>query len=119
MKQCIFVYGTLKRGLSNSHYLRGQTFVSEARTQPIYRLVNCGGYPGMYPSESGVSVLGEIWEVDEEARKQLDILEDVAVGLYELVPVELLTPTDQSEVWTYLYRWSIAGKLDAGDNWTE
>ncbi len=119
MKQRLFVYGTLKRGLSNSHYLAGQTFVTEAQTQPVYRMADCGGYPGMYPSDEGLSIHGEIWEVDAEARKQLDILEDVGVGLYELVPVELLPPFNDADVWTYLYRWSIKGKPDAGAEWTE
>ena len=118
--QRIFIYGTLKRGLSNSHYLAGQTFVGEAQTQPVYRLVSLGEYPGMIPVESeGLSIKGEIWEVDEECRKQLDVLEGVAEGMYELVPAKLLPPYDDSAITTYVYRWPTGGAPDAGDEWFE
>ncbi|CAN5816477.1 gamma-glutamylcyclotransferase [soil metagenome] len=120
MAQRIFVYGTLKRGLSNSHYLSGQSFIGEARTEPCYRMVDAGGYPGMYRvEESGLSIKGEIWEVDEVCREKLDVLEDVAAGLYAVEPIPLLAPYDDAPVNTYLYRWSIMGRLDAGDCWRE
>lgn len=120
--QRIFVYGTLKRGLSNAHYLNGQTFVGTARTLPQYRMVNAGGYPGLYEvpeEEGGLRVRGEVWEVDAACRKELDLLEDVAVGLYELVPVALEEPFASGQIFTYLYRWSIMGRDDAGDDWRE
>ncbi len=120
MTQRIFVYGTLKRGLSNAHYLSGQRFIGEARTEAHYRMVDAGGYPGMYRvEENGLSIQGEIWEVDETCRKQLDVLEDVAVGLYAVEPITLLAPYDDAPVNTYLYRWSILGREDAGDCWRE
>lgn len=118
----IFVYGTLKRGFSNSHYLQGQRFLGECRTAPRYRMVDAGGYPGMYevgPDESGVAVAGEVWEVDADCRRELDLLEDVAVGLYELAEVHLDGPFREPGVKTYLYRWSILGRPDAGDDWRE
>jgi len=34
----IFVYGTLKRGGRNHHFMAGQQFVGEARTAPGYTL---------------------------------------------------------------------------------
>lgn len=120
MAQRIFVYGTLKRGLSNSHYLAGQRFIGEARTEPYYRMVNAGGYPGMYRvTENGLSIQGEVWEVDEACRAKLDVLEDVAVGLYSVEPILLLAPYDEEPVSTYIYRWSIMGREDAGDCWRE
>jgi gamma-glutamylaminecyclotransferase len=116
----IFVYGTLKRGLSNAHWLEGQRFLAEARTEPCYRMVDCGGYPGMFAVESeGVSIVGEIWEVDDAGKARLDVLEDVAVGLYTLEAVGLLPPHDDASIMTYLYAWSVAGKLDAGTDWQE
>lgn len=120
MTQRIFIYGTLKRGLSNSHYMKGQCFIGEARTEPSYRMVDAGGYPGMYRvTENGLSIQGEVWEVDEPCRQQLEILEDVAVGLYGVEPVALLAPHDDTQVITYIYRWSIMGREDAGDCWRE
>jgi gamma-glutamylcyclotransferase (GGCT)/AIG2-like uncharacterized protein YtfP len=120
MSERIFVYGTLKRGLSNHRCLAGQRFLGEARTTPEYRLVNCGGYPGMFAVEGeGVSVRGEVWEVDDECRARLDVLEDVAHGMYALVPVTLMAPFNTGEVMTYVYRWPVEGKKDAGEEWSE
>jgi gamma-glutamylcyclotransferase (GGCT)/AIG2-like uncharacterized protein YtfP len=120
MSERIFVYGTLKRGLSNHRYLAGQRFLGEARTTPEYRLVNFGGYPGMFAVEKdGVSVRGEVWDVDEACRAELDVLEDVAHGMYALEPVTLLAPFDANAVWTYVYRWPVEGKADLGEEWRE
>jgi gamma-glutamylcyclotransferase (GGCT)/AIG2-like uncharacterized protein YtfP len=120
MSERIFVYGTLKRGLSNHHFMAGQRFVGEARTAPRYRMADCGGYPGMYAVEhQGVSVRGEVWQVDEGCRARLDVLEDVATGLYTVEPVALLAPFDAAQVYTYLYRWPVDGRPDAGDEWTD
>ena len=64
----VFVYGTLKRGLSNHGWLRGQTFEGEARTVPRYRMFDLGGYPGMVLADEGEggAIEGEVWAVDEE-----------------------------------------------------
>ena len=120
----IFVYGTLKRGLSNHGWMAGQQFIAEARTEPVYRMYDCGGFPGMIPVEKdGVSILGEIWEVDEAGRKRLDILEDVEGGEYALEPVRLLTheaavDDGMAPVYTYIYKRSVQGLPDAGTDWT-
>jgi gamma-glutamylaminecyclotransferase len=120
MSELVFVYGTLKRGLSNHRFMKGQRFLGEARTAPSYRLVDCGGFPGMVGVENdGASIRGEVWEVDEACRAQLDVLEDVEMGLYALEPVELLAPFDSDGVKTYVYRWPVDGKADAGDEWRE
>jgi len=120
MKERVFVYGTLKRGLSNHRYLAGQQFVGEARTAPIYRMVDCGGYPGMFAVQSeGRSIQGEVWEVDETGRAGLDVLEDVDAGMYALEPVQLLPPFDIGLVRTYFYRWPVEGFPDAGEDWTD
>lgn len=114
----IFVYGTLKRGLSNAFYLAGQRFVASVRTKPVYRMVDCGGYPGMYPvKENGVSIEGEIWEVSEECVAQLDLLEDVVGGEYERVPVQLEPPYEWAEVLGFLYLRDASSLPDAGSNW--
>ena len=73
----LFIYGTLKRGCYNHHYMHGQQFIDKARTVPIYRLYNLGGYPGMVLADDGLSIEGEVWEIDETCRTQLDVLEGV------------------------------------------
>jgi gamma-glutamylcyclotransferase (GGCT)/AIG2-like uncharacterized protein YtfP len=120
MSERIFVYGTLKRDLSNHRHLAGQRFLGEARTTSEYRMADFGGYPGMFAVDNdGVSVRGEVWEVDDGCRAVLDVLEDVAHGMYALEPVTLLAPFDTDDVRTYVYRWPVEGMLDAGEEWKE
>jgi Gamma-glutamyl cyclotransferase, AIG2-like len=49
MKRRILIYGTLKPGECNAHYLTDQDFIGEARTDPRYRMVDCGSYPACFP----------------------------------------------------------------------
>ena len=118
MSTQVFVYGTLKRGYSNAHYLHGQRFVGEARTQPVYRLANLGAYPGLWtPQEDGRSIVGEVWEVDDACLERLDILEDVAGGEYLRERAALLPPFDTSPVEIYIYAHDISRWPDAGEEW--
>ncbi|MCA9081466.1 MAG: gamma-glutamylcyclotransferase [Planctomycetaceae bacterium] len=90
-RSLIFVYGTLMQGECRHHALHDQELVGIARTQPSYRLVDCGTYPGLLEvvvtesdgSEArGESVLGEVWAVTSECLVQLDEVEGVDEGLY-------------------------------------
>lgn len=118
MKQRIFIYGTLKRGDCNARYMEGQNFIGEASTEPIYRMVDGGGYPGMFPvDENGVSIRGEVWDVNESCRARLDVLEEVASGEYEVALVRLLAPFDEQEVITYIYLRADESMPDAGRVW--
>ncbi len=113
----LFIYGTLKRVGSNHHYMVGQRFVGEARTAPKYRLFDMGGYPGMIHASDGVSIEGEVWDVDEACRVRLDILEAVEEGEYALEPAPLLAPFDRESVQCYVYRWPVTDKPDIGNIW--
>ncbi|KAK3276725.1 hypothetical protein CYMTET_15231 [Cymbomonas tetramitiformis] len=90
----VFVYGTLKRGFHNHRLLEkfDARFVCETRTREPMRLV-LGDYGvpylmGPHPDAAG-PVLGELWEVDDEALGALDVLEGVDVGMYTRTRVEL------------------------------
>lgn len=118
MKKRIFIYGTLKRGDCNASYMAGQDFIGKACTEPRYRMVDGGGYPGMFPvDENGVSICGEVWDVDESCRARLDVLEDVAGGEYEVAKVSLLAPFDGQEVITYIFLRPDKNMPDAGTVW--
>lgn len=118
-KTLVFVYGTLKRGLSNHGWMRGQTFVDEAVTEPRYRMHDLGGYPGMVEVPDGLAIEGEVWEVDEAGLQRLNVLEGVDAGEYALVPVALQPPWDQRGVLGYLYLLPVAGCRDCGTRWVE
>ncbi len=109
----VFVYGTLKRGRENHPWLEGQRFIAEARTQPLYRLYDMGGYPGMIRADNGVAVQGEIWEVDEAGLARLDVLEDIEDGEYERVMIEL----EDGRVEGYLYLRDVSGRPNADASW--
>ena len=76
MKTKVFVYGTLLRGEPNNRLLAESEFVTDARTQPEYTMVDCGYYPAVL--EGGeTAVAGEVYEVDARTLKRLDLLEGV------------------------------------------
>jgi gamma-glutamylcyclotransferase (GGCT)/AIG2-like uncharacterized protein YtfP len=116
----VFVYGSLKRGFSNHHFLAGQNFVTVARTGPGFRLYALTGYPGMVPDPSAKEgIEGEVWEVDDAALTQLDELEGLAEGLYRRETITLAPPFAATPVQTYLYAQDVSGRRDAGTVWEE
>ncbi|HUA93206.1 MAG TPA: gamma-glutamylcyclotransferase family protein [Terracidiphilus sp.] len=75
----IFVYGTLKRGCRNHHVLQSATFLGEARTEPLYLMVNCGSYPGLVHANGvreGQAICGELYRMDSALLAALDAFED-------------------------------------------
>jgi gamma-glutamylaminecyclotransferase len=119
-EKLIFVYGTLKRGCSNHHYLAGQKFLGEARTVPGFRLFGLSGHPGMVPHPAdGDGVTGEVWSVTPEALRHLDGLEGIDEGIYRRERIPLLYPFADHAIEGYLYSRPIAGRPDLGSTWIE
>lgn len=117
-RHLLFIYGTLKRGGENEHYLKGQDFLGRARTAPGYRLYHLQGYPGLVADDAGRgSVAGELWAVDEGCLRQLDQLEGLAEGLYRRAPVQLAPPSDAPSVETYFYLRSVEGAPECNGEW--
>jgi len=73
----VFVYGTLKKGLSNHHYLEGgnATFLGQAITKKRFALY-ADLYPYVYPKEAISHIKGEVYLVDKETLARLDALEE-------------------------------------------
>jgi gamma-glutamylcyclotransferase (GGCT)/AIG2-like uncharacterized protein YtfP len=113
----IFVYGTLKRGYCRASALSGQRFLGAAATAPAYRMFDCGSYPGLVESDEGLSIEGEVWEIDIECLQLLDDVEGVALNLYRRGRVKLLAPFDADHVQAYFYRRTTAGLSDCGPVW--
>ena len=95
----VFVYGTLKRNERNHRFLKNQTFVRVARLDG-YTLVDVGGYPGLVIA-SKKFVVGEIWSVDDECLRWLDILEGIDGNAKSYKRVNVLI--DNENVQTYEY----------------
>ena len=73
----LFVYGSLKRGFSNEHQMKGATFLRTCATQSGFRLVRyLGGYPALVavPGDAG-HVDGELYDVEELLLAALDEFE--------------------------------------------
>lgn len=73
----VFVYGTLKAGKSNHGLLENATLLGVAFTNPnTWNMVNLGAYPALVEA-AGPSprIKGEVYVVDDETLKNLDILE--------------------------------------------
>lgn len=117
----LFVYGTLKRGCANHRHLAGQTYVSEARTVPGYRLYHLGEYPGMIAApDDHAGVCGEVWSVTPAALARLDAFEGVPEGLYRREPVALQPPFADHRVDSYLYNLGVEGRTSIQDGiWRE
>jgi gamma-glutamylcyclotransferase (GGCT)/AIG2-like uncharacterized protein YtfP len=88
LKVELFVNGTLMRGDVLHRNLDGALFISEAKTAPRYRLYSIGDvHPGMIDAEaSGVSVTGELYELDLEHLERIIASEPpgLGVGVVEL-----------------------------------
>lgn len=92
----VFVYGTLKSGLSNSFLLDGSKFIEAVKLYIPYKMVDLGNYPALVPSKKNMSIHGEIYEINSETLQNLDILE----GVPEYYKRKLLKHKGR-EIWYY------------------
>lgn len=97
----IFVYGTLKKGYRNHHYLQDATYYGEG-TLVDYEMFDLGTYPGIRYKEAA-SVDGELYLVNELIKKDIDMLEEEGT-LYRCIKVEVKCnhQTLQALVYEYL-----------------
>lgn len=104
----VAVYGTLKRGLGNHHWLAGAEFVGEDLITSA-TLYDLGPYPGARAEPShGIEI--EVFRVDTAGLKALDRLEDYRVraprtGDYD----RAVHHTAFGPAWLYLYNRDVAG----------
>ena len=89
----LFVYGTLRRGFPNAHYLEGAPYLGSAVTEKAWKLGVFGGYPGIVPGGNGIH--GELYQVDPPTLAAIDELERhpelyrrQVIRLWDGVPVE-------------------------------
>ena len=79
----LFVYGSLMRDQRNHEHLKDSPFLGEAETGPEFEMVTNGSIP--ICRRGSEVVHGELYEVTEDIIKDIEILEEVAAGLYEHV----------------------------------
>ena len=95
----------------------GQKLLSNAQTLPRYRLFDCGEYPGLVETESGISIKGEVWEVSTRGIARVDEIEGVAEKLFERRRIWLDEPYMDDYVEAYFYCRDIERLSDCGSCW--
>lgn len=99
----VFVYGSLRRGESNHHYLRAAAYLGEYVTAAAYTMFDLGAYPGVVAT--GVTrIKGEVYAIDRLILRHLDVLEDYPCSYGRKT---LATPWGAA--WIYLYQQALHG----------
>lgn len=98
-KHLVFVYGTLRRGGAGAMSIRfpASKFITAAKVNGS--LYDLGAYPGLQLDETNSSVLGEVYEVDDETLNKLDDFE--ASSNYRRKRVEISLGSHSNLCWIY------------------
>jgi gamma-glutamylcyclotransferase (GGCT)/AIG2-like uncharacterized protein YtfP len=96
-RQLVFVYGTLKRGEKNHHWLEGASWQGEAELSGVL-LHDLGPFPMAVIGDG--TAIGEVYAVEERGLARLDELE----GYPRLYDRQMLSLNDGRQAWVYLGR---------------
>jgi len=96
-RHLVFVYGTLKRGEKNHHWLEGASWQGEAELNGVV-LHDLGPFPMAVVGEG--TAIGELYAVDGGGLARLDALE----GYPRLYVRQVLRLRDSRRAWVYLGR---------------
>ncbi|WP_075878614.1 gamma-glutamylcyclotransferase family protein [Vreelandella massiliensis] len=110
----VAVYGTLKQGCHNHHWLEGAILVGHDRLTSL-TLYDLGPYPGA-KVEASTGAVVEIYAINVEHLALLDQLEGYVThapceGLYD----RAVFPTQHGEAWCYLYNAGTQGEMRIED----
>lgn len=92
----VFVYGTLKQGQRNGHYLSSAEFIDRHVTQSRYSMFEFEGYPAVC-LHGAHSIHGELYWVSKQQFRQLDELEQYP-DYYQRIQI----PTTHGDAWMYI-----------------
>ncbi len=110
----VFVYGTLRRDEVNHYLLASARYLGDYQTQPLYKMVDLGSYPGVVKG-GGTRVQGEVYEVSSQQMADLDRLEG-----YPHAYTRETIATPWGRAWIYLYRGSLKDRSVIPDGvWRE
>lgn len=115
MRHLVAVYGTLKRGHSNSHVLARADFIGEDRLTSL-TLYDLGSYPAARRRPSD-GVLVEVYAVGDRLLREIDTIEGYnpdsrANSLYLRQKLQ----TRHGPAWIYLYNGAVRHhqRIDSG-----
>ncbi|KAF0814336.1 Gamma-glutamylcyclotransferase family protein YtfP [Andreprevotia sp. IGB-42] len=102
MTRQVFVYGTLKRGYSNHHWLEGAHFLGHAHTTARYALYAVS-YPFLSDDLALYPVEGELYAVSDAGLLRLDVLEQHPDDYCRREITVQLASGDQAVAWAYFH----------------
>ena len=95
----VFVYGTLLSGEPNNKHYLGNSERMGNEVVSGFTMISVGNFPACIQNpNSEVSILGEVWKIDEETLKRLDYLEGYP-HFYNRVEVD----TFAGKAWMYCF----------------
>ena len=108
----VFVYGTLKRGQRNYHFLQDAEFIGSFTTPEIYSMYKFDDYPAVC-LQGKHAIEGEVYQVTDHQFQMLDDLEWYP-SFYQRT--EILT--DFGDAWMYFVKRHLChGKKQIPGNW--
>jgi gamma-glutamylaminecyclotransferase len=117
MTHTVFVYGTLKSGFSNHHYLNGSDYLGAGKTVEKHAMYE-SGIPYVIADDPVSYIFGEVYSVDGLTLERLDNLEGHP-DWYERKKVEVLLDNDATILsWLYFYPQK-SGKLVKNGRYTK
>jgi len=108
MKQILFVYGTLMKGHCNDHYLREQKYLGIGKLKN-YEMYHVDVYPGIIMNQ-GDSVVGELYEIDDDVLKTLDIVENEGT-LFRREQLNIVLDCNELEAHVYVWNKAVNVKM--------
>jgi gamma-glutamylcyclotransferase (GGCT)/AIG2-like uncharacterized protein YtfP len=114
------VYGTLRRGQTNAHYMQGATCIAD-RAWTYGKLFDTNeGYPAMICSNEE-KVYGEIYKVNDEVLHKLDELEEYTgnaeTDLYDRIAQTVYAGNREIHAYVYIAqdKKMLKKVIDSGD----
>jgi gamma-glutamylcyclotransferase (GGCT)/AIG2-like uncharacterized protein YtfP len=105
-KILVFVYGTLKRGCRNNHYLSEAMFLGEAETVEKYSMRRHKyWYPTVIETLEYYNIIGELWCCSESTLKSLDRLEGYP-DLFYRKEVPVIQDAKVINAWVYFFNYT-------------
>ena len=109
----VFVYGTLMKGKSASHYMEDADFLGTAEL-PGYAMYDLGWYPGIL-EQKGSSVHGEVYLVCEEMLKDMDGYEGEGfLYMRKTVAITGMDGVPEAQAYVYLRPVGEAQRIHSG-----
>ncbi|MBM6619636.1 gamma-glutamylcyclotransferase family protein [Bacillus suaedaesalsae] len=117
----VFVYGTLRKGERNHHFLKDAVFVSEDCWTDGIMIDTGKGYPALLPTDTK-KVVGELYKVNLLELTKLDYLEGYVEGksnnLYERITQTIYINSEEIKGFVYIMNDNRNGKVAiSSGNW--